>query len=1010
MRKLKRVISLCLCLCICLGAVCSLLEASGVNIAVAADYTSELWLIDSVNHALLGGERKTLSEEYDLSPYKTDSGSMYIPVSIVCEYTGATYTLNGSAAKISLSGGDTARLTVGSASWTLNGAKMTDFTISVTEKGGVPFISISMAEDIFGLESYYDEAMGLLVLSHSEISGYSSAYSSLKTQIPIINSIVMDRPTGEEVYSDLQSYSGSTTHPRLLIDKEGFDNLREVYSSGERGDPYYEGIVHQLYMGTSYFNAHFTVNDSGKVVWLNDQVIEAIRQPHYIYDENGNRLVGETSYSYTDIKTGELITVELGSNSSGYGDGYDLGGRSNVGTYTEKMKSIAFAYQMTGEKKYADAFYLFAKELDKWEHWGEGHFLNVADGSYAYAIGYDWVYHAFDDEPEKRRELADILYNKGMMKGYYSIKYDGVGSSIQNKCDFSVSKAAGAAGAWRTINRTNNWQTVCGAGMIVSALAIVEYDEYRDNCLYVIENYVKSFEKCLLQFAPDGSYPESPSYWSYCVDTLFNTLVAFETSCGRSYGYKDAVGLYESFYYAAGICDSDYYIWNYHNSSKSRIDGSYFYLAAKVYDDPCLAAFRNTMVFERDFAMSLMDVIFYDPDLDTEGYEMPLDNNFKGIHTATFRSSHDSESVYTGLHVGPVAHDHSDFDTGNFILRMGGVDWCGDPGTENYNVKGFWNSSEGGTRFKLYRKSLEGHSSVIIHSDELVHGQRYTTLNTDYPVINSFYSDENGGYAISDMTKQYGSTCESAYRGVLLTNSRRTVILQDEISFSSPTTLTWVLNLAGGISISPDGKSLTSEMWEDGTKTAIRLTMLTDDESLRFRRLGSNETVLDDTVTKNNSGMSLACDPESRVVIEATDVTEFNVAVVFDLLGHKDEAVGYSYLPMSEWTTTDDEWLDEANSDIVYPGNQPTYKYKASDFARANRDLAAADGDFAKIGKILSETAIYFTDYNKNDPTVIELVKEYNKYRNRYNYEVSKINQEFMDAMHVVSPVIDDEE
>ena len=1001
---------MCLIICICLGAICSLLEASGLNTAIAADgYKSELWLIDGVNYALINGERKALSKESDISPYQTDSGTMYLPLSIVCDYKSASYTVSGSSVMVSLSDGSIVKLTVGSTSWTFNGVKMTDFLIPVTEKGGVPFISILMAGDIFGTGSYYDKSMGLLVLAHGKVVGYSSSYSSLKSQISVINNIIMDRPTGEEVYNDLEAYTGSTTHPRLLIDKDGFDKLRSVYATGMRGDPYYDGIKNQLSGGTNTFDTYFSVNANGEVIWKDQAARTSVRQPYYIYDENGNRLVGETSYSYTDLKTGELITLGI-KNGSGYGDGYDLGGRSNVGTFTEKMKKLAFSYQITGEKKYADAFYLFAKELDKWEHWGEGHFLNVADGSYAYAIGYDWVYHAFDDEPEKRRELADILYNKGMMKGYYSIKYDGVGSSIQRLCDFSVSKAAGASGAWRTINRTNNWQTVCGAGMIVSALAILEYDEYRDNCLYVIENYVKSFEKCLLQFAPDGSYPESPSYWAYCVDTLFNTLVAFENSCGRSYGYKDVVGLYESFYYAAGICDSDYYIWNYHDSSKSQLDASYFYLAANVYNDPCLAEFRNTMIFERGFTMSLMDVLFYDSGLDTTGREMPLDNNFTGIHTATFRSSHDSGSIYTGLHVGPVAHDHSDFDTGNFILRMGGVDWCGDPGTENYNVEGFWNSSEGGTRFKLYRKSLEGHSAVIIHSDELVHGQRYTTLNTDYPVINSFYSDENGGYAISDMTKQYGSTCTGAYRGVLLTNSRRTVILQDEISFSSPTTLTWVLNLIGGITISPDGRSLTSERWEDGKKTEIRLTLISDDESLRFRRLGSNETVLDDTVTQNNSGMSLACNPEPRVVIEASNVMEFNVAVVFDLLNHKDEAIGYSYVQMKEWTTSTDEWLDEANSGIVYPGDKPVYKYKASDFARANRDLAAADGDLLKIGKILSETAIYFTDYDKNNPTVIELVKEYDEYRNRYNYEISKINAEFMNAMSVASPVLEDED
>ena len=67
-------------------------------------------------------------------------------------------------------------------------------------------------------------------------------------------------------------------------------------------------------------------------------------------------------------------------------------------------------------------------------------------------------------------------------------------------------------------------------------------------------------------------------------------------------------------------------------------------------------------------------------------------------------------------------------------------------------------------------------------------------------------------------------------------------------------------------------------------------------------------------------------------------------------------------------------------------------------------------GDLLKIGKILSETAIYFTDYDKNNPTVIELVKEYKEYRNRYNYEISKINAEFMNAMSVAFPVLEDED
>ena len=1005
MTKLRRAISLCLCVCICLGVICSVLLSAGVNITFALDYRSELWFVDGINYALKNGERIALSKTDDASPYQTEDGEMYVPVSIICDYMGASYVKNGTDVRITLSSGKVAELTVGRQSWKLDLAPMTDFDTPVGEKCGIPYVTASMANKIFGAYSYYDKSMGLLILSRSSVSGYNSTYSSIRAQVATACAMIMDRPTGEQVYEDLEAYSGSTTHPRLLITEERFDELRDVYATDARGEKFYDGISLQVKEGATVFKSYFTVNDDGEVEWISGYARESVRQPYYLYDENGNRLVGISTYTYRDKATGENVTISLDSGLSG--DGYDYGGRSSVGTFTEKMKSMAFAYQITGEKKYADAFYLFALELDRWEHWGEGHFLNVADGSYAYAVGYDWVYHAFDSEPYKRELMASILFNKGLMKGYYSIKYDGKGRAIQNYCDFSISVRAGADGAWRTANRTNNWQTVCGGGMIVTALALIENDNYRNECLYVIENYVRTYEKCLPQFAPDGAYPESPSYWAYCVNTLMNTVIALENSCGTDYGYSDAIGLYESYYYIAGISDSDYRIWNYHNSSSAVIDAKYFYCAAKIYDDPALAAYRDKMIFDSGFQMSLMDIIFYDPELDTDGYSMQLDHNFKGIHTATFRSSLDSGAIYTGLHVGPVAHDHSDFDTGNFILRMGGVDWCSDPGTENYNIQGFWDSRENGQRFKLYCKSLEGHSSVIIHSSELVHGQRYTTLNTSYPVIDSFYSDENGGYAISDMTEQYGSTCESAYRGVLLTNSRRTVILQDEISFISPTSLTWVLNLAGGITISKDGKTITSDYWNVDKKTTLRVTMLTDDDSLRFRRLNTNETVLDNTVTKHNSGLALARDTQQRVVIEANNITSFNVAVVFEILLHKDEAVGYSRMPMSEWHTSDDAWLNEANSDIVYPGNEPTYKYKASHFARANQRLSEADGDLVAMGEILRETAVYFTDYDKNNETIKSLIKEYNKYKNRYNYEISKINAAFLEAMKAAVPSVE---
>ena len=984
----------------------SVLIASGVNVSLAADTKRELWLVDDVNYALVKGTRKALSETEDLSPYQNDTGTMYIPVSIICDYIGASYTYDEEtgAVSISLNNGNTAALTVGSMEWTLNGVEQEDFLIPVEVKGRTPFLSILMINGIFGTYNYYDSSMGLVIFDTRSVTGYSQTSSSWSSQISTISSFIMDRPAGTQVLADLEATAGSDTHPRLLIDQEKFDDMRLTYNLAVNRDAYYNGISSQVRQGINCFNKYFAVNEKGEVEWKSEEMRESVRQPHYLYDENGNRLVGVTEYTYTDATTGEEVTLKLADGLPG--DGYDYGGRSNVNTFTSMMKNLAFTWQITKEQQYADAFYLYAIELDKWEHWGEGHFLNVADGSYSYAIGFDWIYHAFDDEPEKRDEMADILYRKGMMKGYYSIKYDTTNykysswnsnnDNIDDVCDFSVSRA-GKHG-WRTINRTNNWQTVCGGGMIVSALALAEYEDYQDECAYVIENYIKSVENCLAQFAPDGSYPESPTYWEYCVETYMNTLIAFEESCGKSYGYKDVVGLYESYYYAIGISDSDYNIWSYHDTSPTTLGASYFYLASEVYDDDNLAAYRNTMIFERGWSMSLMDILFYDPAKKNVEFNADLDYNFQGIYTATFRSSYDADATYTGLHVGPTVHDHSDFDCGNFVLSMGGILWCGDPGSEDYNVDGFWDTSNGGRRFKLYRKSLEAHSTIVIRSNELVHGQKWVQLSGSFPTINTYYSDAEGGYAVSDMKGQYGSTCTSAYRGVLMTNSRRTVVLQDEIKFSSATSLTWVLNLQGQMEISKDGKTVTTFVWDGNEKKTLRVTLITDDDTLRFRKLKTYETVLSSTKTKENSGDSRACDPESRIVIEANDVTDFNVAVVFEMLGHKDEVVTYEKIPMAEWTTRNGDWIDEANKDIIYPGQEPVYKYQASHFARANADLKKAGEDFVKVGQILSETLIYLTDYDKKNATVVSLVEEYMQYVKRYNYEVEKVNNAFMDV------------
>lgn len=986
----KKIVSVFMSFALCLSLVLSVLISGGLTVGAEAGktYTEELWLIADNENAMSRGERFTI--EGGALPYAYETGTVYLPLSAVCRYMSASFTVSGADVSVKKADGSEVGMTVGSAEWSDG-----EFLLPVTEVDGNIYVSIMSACSIFSLNSFYNDQIGLVVLSQSRLN-YDKTHSSLSTQIDTISCFIFDRPSATEVECDLISTSAEDEHPRLIVGQDKFDELRTAYENDYDSGSLGSDVRAIAMEGVSVYLTYFTKDDDGNTVWKSDAVRDSLRQPYYIYDENGNRLVGKSTYTYTNEK-GESVTVTC--DGSGRGDGYDTGGRSNVGTFTTLLRKLAFAWQMTGESRYSDAFYLIAVELDKWEHWGEGHFLNVADGAAEYALGLDWIWHAFDDEPEKRDELAAILYEKGLMKGYYSLMYNSKGYWYVETMNYiSISYTASYTG-WQIKTRSNNWQTVCGSGMILSALVLAGYDEYTDNAMYVISECIKNTEYCLLQYAPDGAYIESPGYWAYGTNTLMRTIAALRQSCGTDYGLSGIIGLDKSFHFAAGIADSKYEMWNYHDSSAGILDASMFYFAAELFSDPSLAAYRDAELEYLGWSRGIFDILFYDPSLSDGADELPLDYNFTGIDSVTMRSSWDNNAIFTGLHAGPAKVTHGDFDCGNFVLSMGGIDWVNEPGTENYNVSGFWSDSESGKRYRLYGKSLEGHNTIVIRNDSSMPlGQKFTSYNTAYPKINTFVSDEFGSYAVSDMTVQYGDGCISGYRGVLLTNSRSTVVLQDEISFSQPTSLTSVINLVGDITLSDDGKTATSTVYKNGKYTTLRVSLLSEDKDLKFTYMSAYDgTIFDDTYTKTGNNDPLALDPLQRLVINADDVTEYNVSVVFEIIRHPDEVVGYVPVPMSEWQTCSDEWVNEANKDIIYDEDKIPPKYQFSDFVLANKDAAAAieAGDITEFLSVMCSTVVYLTDYEATNDNYRREVEKYLAYATQYNDIIRKINKAF---------------
>ncbi|MBQ8720418.1 MAG: heparinase II/III family protein [Clostridia bacterium] len=1012
---MKKFVSALLAVCLSVSVFFSLAIAGGANLA-SADYTSELWLIDGVPVALVNGERVELAEGSAPYTYMGNSLTAYLPLSALVLYTGATYKVSDSTVTVSRDDGHVVVATDGSTAWSFDGkASASEFALPVVFDGGEVYLSIATALAIFNegstktLTRFMNKNIGLVVLSYGSIP-YTESFSSLDVQIENLRHLLYEYPTGDEIYADIEAHSGVGTHPNLFVNQERFNYLSSLYKNGveEGGDStLYAWINSYTTNVEKTFRNYFFVDEDGVVQWAEGKE-EGLRHPFYIYDENGNRLVGVSTYTYTDSESGEEITLTPGGSNKG--DGYDAGGRLEAGLpIAYAMRDLAFGWQITGEQKYADAVYLVGKQLGTWQHWGEGHFLNCADMSVNFAMGLDWVWHAFDNDTAKRDELCTYLYELGVMKGYYSLDYQNKSIS-RDKTNYTIEGttlhySALTTGSWKIANRTNNWQTVCGSGMISASLVLLGTSAERDEiCKSVMSDCLANTYKCVLQYAPDGSFIESPGYWTYATETFLRTVSVFEMAAGTDYGYLDTVGLQDSFYFANYICNYEFRAWDYHDGSWSaiRTGSGFMYMASKLFDDPNIARFRDNMFKSFNCHVTLFDVLYYDPAL-AEGADedLSLDYYGKAIETVTMRDGWEAGATFTGLHVGANNVSHGDIDSGNFYLHMGGILWVGDEGSENYNVGSYFSNSK---RYYYYKKSAEAHNTVVMRespnysTDFKYGGQVFNSQSQTHATFTTFKSyDELGAVAIANMKPQYGSNCTSGQRGIMMTNSRGTVVLQDQISFDSEVSLTWVMNVTNFADISPNGKTAYASIYSDGELKKLRMTLISDNESLRFERSGLT-TLLPNTITKENSGNEKASSPDNRLIINADNVTEFNVAVVFELIKHEDEVVGYEYVDMSEWEPVSDEWVKDANADIDYEGknnfDKTEYTYTVADLVGAMSKIERAKTTPERMQAIFN-AYLRTTSIDKTNATVIAKIAELQPYLAEYNEYVRSLNSTY---------------
>ena len=367
----------------------------------------------------------------------------------------------------------------------------------------------------------------------------------------------------------------------------------------------------------------------------------------------------------------------------------------------KRVLTLAGAYRLTDDTAKKAAYKSRAmKELQAaagFPDWNPSHFLDTAEMTAAFAIGYDWLYNDLSDS--EKELLVNSIYEKGLLPSL-------------------------THGGWR--NSAYNWNQVCNGGMAMGALAIANAlpPEKREVANKIVHLSVTTVKTAMASFAPDGMWKEGPGYWQYTLlytTFLVNTL---EASLGSDFDITKAEGFDVTVYSQMAAATPEGGSFNFADAGGGIISSSMIFWLADRFNNPDFAEFERYQLLKKtnnfrsvtspkpssNGGIYPTSVWWYSPKR-ADLSKMKLDFYFRGAEIASMRSKWlDDDALYVGFKTGGTKVNHSHLDLGSFVLVKDGVRWAVDLGGDNYNMQGYF----GKQRWTYYRLNTHGHNTLLI--------------------------------------------------------------------------------------------------------------------------------------------------------------------------------------------------------------------------------------------------------------------------------------------------------
>jgi hypothetical protein len=430
-----------------------------------------------------------------------------------------------------------------------------------------------------------------------------------------------------------------------------------------------------------------------------------------------------------------------------------------------RVLTLAMAFHLTGEKRFAERCKMEMLAAARFSDWNPEHYLDVAEMTFALAIGYDWLFAELDEAA--RRKIRAAIIEKGIRLQF-----------------------ADRDNWWVTVG--NNWGQVCHSGMVAGALAVLEDEP--NLAARTIHSAVHNVVPAMQQYAPCGGYPEGPQYWSY--GTTYNALLIanLESALATDFGLSAAPGFSDTGQFLALATGPSGQYFNYSDGSAKRsVEPILSWFAIKyvrpewlVGEDARWQKFFASRVTSKADSLRFIPLalLWYIPSASERTHKLPLNWSSGGqVPIAIFRSGwQDKNATYVGVKAGSPAASHGHMDCGSFVLECDGVRWAIDLEPEDYHAiesrgMNLWDREQDSDRWKLLRLNNLGHNTLAID------GQLQTSRGVSRIV--EFGGNGDAPFCIIDLTDAYRGQVTSALRGVAILHSRE-VVIRDELTGLKP--------------------------------------------------------------------------------------------------------------------------------------------------------------------------------------------------------------------------------